>query len=112
MVYYIYSDTTDVQWASVEELANCSLLLQCMFANGSQAQGCQLTIQPSQIGNISIIVQLYRKNALLDITELYDSEVVWGLQPSLIASDIEADGAIATGGIYGSVILLHRRGWI
>ena len=112
MLWYIYSDTTDVQWASVEELSNSSLLLQCMFAVGSRAQGCQLAIQLSQTGKVSIIVQLYRKNGSLEITELYESEVVWGVQPSLIASDIEADGAIATGGIYGSVILLHTRGWI
>lgn len=107
-----HTDTSDVQWASVEEMANSSLLLQCTFAVGSQAQGCQLTIQLSQTGKVSIVVQLYRKNGSLEIAELYESEVVWGVQPSMIASDIEADGGIATSGIYGNVVLLHTRGWI
>ena len=101
-----------MQQASVEELVNSSLLLTCVFARGSRAQGCQLTIQLSQTGKVSIVVQLLRENTSLEITELYKSAVVWGVQPSLLATDIEADGVIAAGGIRGNVTLLRTRGWI
>ena len=40
--HLIIIDTTDVQSESVEELDNSSLLLKCVFVEGSSARGCQL----------------------------------------------------------------------
>ena len=100
------TDTTDVQWASVEELTNSSLLLKCVFAEGSQAQGCQLTIKFSRYGRVSLVVELYRSNNCSEAVELYESEVAWGEHPSLVARDIEAHGGIADkGSVPGTVQL-------
>ena len=102
-----HTDTTDVQWASVDQLANGSLLLTCVFADGSQARGCQLTITLSSTGNVQIIVQLYRTNNSVKIVELYENHVDWGEGPSLVARDIESDGTIiiAGNGLPGDVTL-------
>ena len=104
--HLITIDTTDVQSASVEELDNSSLLLKCVFAEGSSARGCQLTIQLSHSGKVLIVVQLHRSNDSLEVVELYEHEVVWGMSPALVARDIEADGNTADRGIPGTVRLI------
>jgi hypothetical protein len=101
--------TTDVQWASVEQLDNSSLLLMCVFAEGSRARGCQLTIKLSSTGKVQIIVQLHRTNHSAKIRELYENHVDWGESPSVVARDIEADGTIADNGIPGDVTLTTAR---
>ena len=107
--YLLYTDTTDVQWASVEQLDNSSLLLMCVFAEGSRARGCQLTIKLSSTGKVQIIVQLHRTNHSAEIRELYENHVDWGESPSVVARDIEADGTIADNGIPGDVTLTTAR---
>ena len=81
----------------------------CLFAEGSQAQGCQLTIKLSSAGKFQIIVQLYRTNYSAKTMELYENHVDWGESPSVVARDIEADGTIADNGIPGDVILSTTR---
>ena len=81
----------------------------CVFAEGSRAQGCQLTIKLSSTGKVQIIVQLFRANSSAKIVELYENYVDWGERASLVARDIEADGTITGDGIQGNVTLLTAR---
>ena len=106
---YLCTDTTDVQWASVEQLDNSSLLLMCVFAEGSRARGCQLTIKLSSTEKVQIIVQLHRTNHSAKIRELYENHVDWGESPSVVARDIEADGTIAENGLPGDVTVPTAR---
>ena len=102
----LYIDTTDVQSASVEELDNDSLLLKCIFAEGSSAQGCQITLHLSHTGRVKVIIELYRHNSSLTTVELHEIGVMWGENPTFLARDIEADGNIAaSGGIWGNIKL-------
>lgn len=105
----MYTDTTDVQSASVEELDNGSLLLKCMFAEGSPAQGCQLALHLSHSGRVKVVVELYRNNSSLWTVEVHEIGVMWGENPTFLARDIEIDGNIAnSGGMWGNIKLKGR----
>ena len=99
-------DTTDVQWARAEQLANGSLLLKCGFAEGSPARGCQLTLHLSHTGKVRIVVQLLRSNRSREVWEVYEGAVDWGTRPYLLVSDIEEDGATSTTEVQGNISLL------
>ena len=106
-MWYGVPDTTDVQWASAQELVNGSLLLKCGFAKGSHARGCQLTLVLSHTGRVRIVVQLHRNNSNpMEVWELYKGPLDWGNQPSLLVSDIEEDGTVATREMEGDIYLL------
>ena len=95
-----------MQWASVEELANSSLLLKCGFAEGSLSLGCELTIRVSQTGRVQIIVEMHRLSGRLEVAELHDIRVDWSDQPSVVATDIEVGGVRGEQEIEGSITLL------
>ena len=101
------ADTTDVQWASGQELANGSVLLKCGFARGSTAKGCQLTLYLSRSGRVRIVVQLQRRNASQEATEVYEGPVEWGVGPYLLVADIEEDGDAGGREMEGSVYLIR-----
>lgn len=101
------ADTTDVQWASAVELNNHSLQLTCGFAEGSDARGCQLTIIPSELGKVWIVVRLLRREISgLEAKEVYEGLVEWGFRPSLLVSDIEKDGTTSTIQKTGNISLI------
>lgn len=98
-------DTSDVQWASVEELTNNSILFKCGVANGSLALGCRLTVDISH--SVHLIVDLYRRNDSLEISETHNIVLDWSMElPSLVASDIEMDGTLGTVRVEGNITLL------
>ena len=101
------ADTTDVQWASAQELVDGSVLLKCGFAEGSTARGCQLTLHLSRSGKVKIIVQLQRRNGSHVITEVYEGTVEWGVEPYLLAADIEEDGGTGGTEVEGNVHLIR-----
>lgn len=102
----LYTDTTDVQSASIEELDNASLLLKCIFAEGSSARGCQLTLHLSHTGRVKVVIELYRHNNSLRTVEVHEIGVMWGENPTFLARDIESDGNIAdSDGIWGNIKL-------
>ena len=101
------ADTTDVQWASAQELGNGSVLLKCGFAEGSTARGCQLTLHLSRSGKVKIVVQLQRRNDSHVIAEVYKGAVEWGVEPYLLAADIEEDGGTSGTEVEGNVHLIR-----
>ena len=98
--------TTDVQWASVEEQANGSLLLKCGFAEGSLARGCQITIHLSLSGSVRIILRIMKAERSLEASKLYEGAIDWGVGAYLLATDIERDGETALVEVEGEIYLL------
>ena len=80
----------------MEQLLNGSLLLKCIFGEGSSALGCQLTIALSLKEGVTFSeeVTVLRKNdSLVEVVREYYSQVEGGVLLSVLARDIEYNGS-------------------
>ena len=75
----------------MEQLLNGSLLLKCIFGEGSSAQGCRLTITLGP--RLSISVSVFRENdSSLEVVEYYHNIAVGDTLSSTVVNDIEVNG--------------------
>lgn len=102
----MYADTTDVQSAIARQLENGSVVLSCTFAEGSTAQGCQLSITITH--RVSIDITLNRT----EIPKVIELSSLGALSDKsfITAKDIENDGTFSSVHIPGRLVLLTMKG--
>ena len=91
----------------MEHLLNGSLLLRCIFGEGSLAIGCLLTIRldPQEV---TISISVYRINmSSSEAVDLYEGGIpVGSLLSSIIVQNIEADGQLGEYALKGKIYSL------
>ena len=100
MYYYTNTDTTDVQLITVDfDKRNTSILVQCDFIPGSEAQGCM----------VILVGELYNTTFNLERSDTVATQYINVTCPSInyvqvIGHDVESDHSIGSLAVHGKLL--------
>ena len=110
-LWYTSTDTTDVQSVHARPVEN-SILLQCEFITGTDAQGCSVVLLGrKEIDNVTFTMNITKTDASSTLTileRLINSTYLFSCYQSVHGFDIESDGLVGALAVPGELLSAYN----